>query len=99
MLDTFKRKILIWYQWRGLRFCVSVRCPGDAVLPDCRPVLEWLGPNPPEDKALAVGDSVVLLAVSSEALQSFRPPLIYLPSVRGRLLMGPRLPGPGSFSH
>ena len=30
---------------------------------------------PPEDKALAVGDSVVLLAVSSEALQSFSSPL------------------------
>ena len=39
------------------------------------PVLEWVGSSPPEDKALATGAPVVLLAVSPEALQSFHPPL------------------------
>lgn len=62
---------------------------------DCRPILEWLGSSPPADKALAVGDSVVLLAVSPEALQHFHPPYL-LTSVRGRLRWAPDCQAPAA---
>lgn len=67
------------------------------MLLDGRPILEWLGSSPPADKAPVAGDSVVLLAVSPEALQRFHPP--YLLTCERKASMDPRLPGPGSFSH
>lgn len=65
------------------------------MLLDCRPILEWLGSSPPADKAPAVGDSVVLLAVSPEALQHFHPPYL-LTSVRGRFRWAPDCQAPAA---